>query len=223
MTVRRSRRCTRPCSSAFFAAPMASRSTSALSPGACWSSGERSSAACALPATTKSSRNPRGAVNRFILLRYDSGRCWQNNMRRGRCLPPLFGKFYEVLTGMGDHKMNRRNVLLAVIATAAALLLLAGCGTYQDIYGNQQQQQPYTNTIHGTVDYVDTASHSIVLYDTSGYGTMLSGTGYPANGGSVRVYYDNRTGVSWQGRGYRPEGLDRGDQRGGSGDQWGTH
>lgn len=108
--------------------------------------------------------------------------------------------------------MKRRNVLLAVVATAAALLLLAGCGTYQDVYGYPQGQQPYTNTIHGTVDSVDTGSHSIVLYDTSGYGSMLSGSGYPSNGGSVRVYYDNRTGVSWQGRTYRPEDLERGDQ-----------
>lgn len=111
---------------------------------------------------------------------------------------------------MGDHKMNRRNASFAVVATAAALLLLAGCGTSQDIFGNSQQ--PYTNTIHGTVDYVDTGSHSIVLYDTSGYGSMLSGSGYPTNGGSVRVYYDNRTGVSWQGKNYRPEDLQHGDQ-----------
>ena len=109
--------------------------------------------------------------------------------------------------------MNRRNASFAVVATAAALLLLAGCGTSQDIFGYPSQQQPYTNTLHGTVDYVDTSSHSIVLYDTNGYGSMLSGSGgYPANGGSVRVYYDNRTGVSWQGRSYRPEDLQRGDQ-----------
>jgi len=108
--------------------------------------------------------------------------------------------------------MIRRNASFAVVATAAALFLLAGCAASQDILGYPQQQQPYTNTIHGTVDYVDTASHSIVLYDTSGYGTMLSGSGYPANGGTVRVYYDNRTGVSWQGRSYRPEDLERGDQ-----------
>lgn len=108
--------------------------------------------------------------------------------------------------------MIRRNASFAVVATAAALFLLAGCAASQDILGYPQQQQPYTNTIHGTVDYVDTASHSIVLYDTSGYGTMLSGSGYPANGSSVRVYYDNRTGVSWQGRSYRPQDLERGDQ-----------
>src|ERR1043166_6368535 len=92
---------------------------------------------------------------------------------------------------MGDFTMNRRNASFAVVATAAALLLLAGCASSPYGYGNNSG--PYTNTIHGTVDYVDTASRSIVLYNTSGYGSMLSGSGYPANGGSVRVYYDNRT------------------------------
>jgi len=107
--------------------------------------------------------------------------------------------------------MIRRNASFAVVATAAALLLLAGCGTYQDIYGNNSQQ-PYANTIHGTVDYVDTASRAIVLYNTSGYGSMLSGGGYGGNGGSVRVYYDRNTSVNCQGRNYRPEDLQRGDQ-----------
>src|ERR1043166_454495 len=111
---------------------------------------------------------------------------------------------------MGDFTMNRRNASFAVVATAAALLLLAGCASSPYGYGNNSG--PYTNTIHGTVDYVDTASRSIVLYNTSGYGSMLSGSGDPANGGSVRVYYDNRPGVSWQGRTYRPEDLERGDQ-----------
>ena len=108
--------------------------------------------------------------------------------------------------------MNRRNASFAVVATAAALLLLAGCGSSQDIFGNGNSQQPYASTIHGTVDYVDTASRSIVLYNTSGYGSMLSGSGNGSNGGSVRVYYDNRTNVSWQGRAYQPSDLERGDQ-----------
>jgi len=108
--------------------------------------------------------------------------------------------------------MIRRNASFAVVATAAALLLLAGCGTSQDIFGNNSQQ-PYSNTIHGTVDYVDTGSRSIVLYDTSGYGSMLSGSGgNGGNGGSVRVYYDRNMAVNWQGRNYRPEDLQRGDQ-----------
>jgi hypothetical protein len=105
--------------------------------------------------------------------------------------------------------MIRRNASFAVVATAAALLLMAGCATSPYGYGNNQ---PYTNTIHGTVDFVDTNSRTIALYDTNGYGTMLSGGGYGRNGGSVRVYYDRNTTIYWQGRSYRPEDLERGDQ-----------
>lgn len=77
----------------------------------------------------------------------------------------------------------------------AALLLLAGCGTY--VYDHPNRA--YTNTIHGTVDYVDAASRTIVLYEGRGDRSM-------------RVYYDDRTPVFWQGRDYRPEDLQRGDQ-----------
>jgi hypothetical protein len=105
--------------------------------------------------------------------------------------------------------MIGRKASFAVAATAATLLLLAGCATSPYGYGNRQ---PYTNTIHGTVDYVDANSRTIALYDTNGYGTMLSGGGYGGNGGSVRVYYDRNTMVYWQGRSYRPEDLERGDQ-----------
>lgn len=115
-------------------------------------------------------------------------------------------KFVE---GMGDQKMIKRNASLAVVATVA-LLMLAGCGSTQDIFGGGSQQ-PYTSSIHGTVDSVDTSTRSIVLYNTSGYNTMLSGSNGGSNG-SVRVYYDNNTSVQWQGRAYRPEDLERGDQ-----------
>jgi len=105
--------------------------------------------------------------------------------------------------------MVQRKASFAV-AAAALLLILAGCGSTQDIFGNGSQQ-PYTNTIRGTVDYVDTSTRSIVMNNTSGYNTMLSGSSSGSNG-NVRVYYDNNTSVQWQGRTYRPEDLERGDQ-----------
>jgi hypothetical protein len=116
----------------------------------------------------------------------------------------------KFVDGMGDQKMIKRNASLAVVATVA-LLMLAGCGSTQDIFGNGNGNQPYTSSIHGTVDYVDTSTRSIVLYNTSGYNTMLSGSN-GGNNGSVRVYYDNNTTVQWQGRTFRPEDLERGDQ-----------
>jgi hypothetical protein len=53
--------------------------------------------------------------------------------------------------------------------------------------------------LRGAVTYVDTRTRSI----------RLDGGGY---GGAVQVAYDARTRVEYQGRAYRPEDLERGDQ-----------
>lgn len=93
-------------------------------------------------------------------------------------------------------------------AATFALLLVAACGSsgnYGDVFGGNR-----TYDISGTVDTVDTYGHSILLTNASGYNTSLAGGGYGGN--SVRVYYDNRTSVYFQGRSYRPEDLERGDQ-----------
>jgi hypothetical protein len=95
-----------------------------------------------------------------------------------------------------------------------ALLLLAGCGsTGGDIFGNNQPtNSPSSNTIRGTVDSVDVNGRSILLTNTNGYSSMLSSGGNGNNGNTVRVYFDNQTNVDYQGRTYRPEDLERGDQ-----------
>jgi hypothetical protein len=97
---------------------------------------------------------------------------------------------------------------------AIALLLLAACGTsggLGDIFGGGTgtNNGTYATQIRGTVDSVDTSSRSILLTNASGNGSMLSSSG---SGSSVRVYYDNRTSVDYQGQSYRPEDLERGDQ-----------
>lgn len=102
-----------------------------------------------------------------------------------------------------------------VSAAAIALLLLAACGSSNplgDIYGNGGNNGNYSTQIRGTVDSVDLNSNSIYLINaTSSNGSMLSNSG-GTYGNSVRIYFDNRTSVDYQGRNYSPADLERGDQ-----------
>ena len=99
-----------------------------------------------------------------------------------------------------------------VIAAAAfALLVVAACsssGGYGDIFGTNSRYD-----IRGTVDSVDTSSRSIWLTNTSGYNNSLaSGGSGGGNGSAVRVYYNDKTTVNFNGRTYRPQDLERGDE-----------
>src|SRR5205085_2506406 len=103
--------------------------------------------------------------------------------------------------------MNRYKT---IAAATFALLLLAACGSsgngIGDIFGGGNSNSS-SYQIRGTVDSVDANSRSIWLTNVSGYNANLN------NGGSstVRVYYDNRTTLNYQGQSYRPDQLERGD------------
>jgi hypothetical protein len=106
--------------------------------------------------------------------------------------------------------MNRYKI---IAAAAFTLILLAACGSYgnRDPYG--YPSYPSTGNygsydIRGTVDSVDPNNQSIFLTNVSGYGDSLN-TGRTS---SVRVYYDSRTQLSYQGRSYRPDQLEPGDE-----------
>ncbi|HEY6137280.1 MAG TPA: DUF5666 domain-containing protein [Thermoanaerobaculia bacterium] len=103
--------------------------------------------------------------------------------------------------------MHKTKVFAAAVF---ALLLAAACGSSSPFggYGGGSNNQAYD--VRGTVDSVDTYSRSIYLTNASGYNTSLAGTG--GYGNTVRVYYDNNTSVMYQGRNFRPEDLQRGDQ-----------
>lgn len=91
------------------------------------------------------------------------------------------------------------------------LILLAACGSsgMGDILGGGgSNQQNYE--LRGTVESVDLNSRSIYLSNVTGYNSsMLSNSG---SGNTVRVYYDDRTPVEFNGQTYRPSDLERGDQ-----------
>lgn len=93
------------------------------------------------------------------------------------------------------------------------LVLLAACGSSSgigDILGGGGSSNQSAYELRGTVDSVDLNSRSILLTNVSGYSSMLSSGGSSAS--TARVYYDQNTTVNYNGRSYRPEDLERGDQ-----------
>jgi len=112
--------------------------------------------------------------------------------------------------------MNRMKGLSAAVFA----LLLAACGSIGNNGSSYPSGSTYpggstyptaTSEIRGTVDSVDLNSRSIYLTNVSNYSTNLYPNG-GGNTGSLRVYYDDRTTVSYNGTNYRPTDLERGDQ-----------
>src|SRR6266513_2914868 len=99
-----------------------------------------------------------------------------------------------------------------VIAAAAfALLVVAACsssGGLGDVFGTNNNNR---YDIRGTVDSVDLNSRSLWLTNASGYNTSLA-SGSSGNGSAVRVYFNDNTTVNFNGRNYRAQDLERGDE-----------
>ena len=96
-----------------------------------------------------------------------------------------------------------------IAAAAFALLVAAACsssGGLGDILGTNNNRYD----IHGTVDSVDLNSRSIWLTNATGYNASLASGS--SGGSAVRVYYNDNTAVTFQGRNYRPQDLERGDE-----------
>ena len=91
-----------------------------------------------------------------------------------------------------------------LLAAAAVALLLAACGSSGGLYPGSS-----TYDLRGTVDYVDTANQFVQLTNvTNGNSAMISSSG----GDTTRVYYTSSTPVNYNGKNYRPQDLERGDQ-----------
>ena len=98
----------------------------------------------------------------------------------------------------------------SLAAASFALLLLAACGSsgIGDILGGGGNNQQ-TYEIRGVVDSVDINNQSVYLTNVSGLQSMLSGG---SSGNTARVYFDDQTQVAYQGKAYRPQDLERGDE-----------
>ena len=103
---------------------------------------------------------------------------------------------------------------LMLPSAAVAILFLAACGSSDlgglgDILGGGGSSTS-SDQIRGTVDYVDTSQRFVVLNNVSNYSTRLQDGSNTTS--QLRVYYDDRTPVTWQGNTYRPSDLERGDE-----------
>jgi hypothetical protein len=89
-----------------------------------------------------------------------------------------------------------------------AVLFLAGCGSTDlgGILGGGSSGA--VSEVRGTVDRVDVSGRYIVLTNIDSTTSSLNNGG----GRSATVYFDDRTTVEYQGQGYRPEDLERGDR-----------
>ena len=108
----------------------------------------------------------------------------------------------------------RRN-FTSLTGLALVLLLASACGSsgggLGDIIGGGGSPSTQSGTIRGRVDHVDARSRSIYLTDVSSYSNGLA-NGTSGSGQTARVYFDDRTTVEYQGRAYRAEDLERGDE-----------
>jgi hypothetical protein len=122
----------------------------------------------------------------------------------------LSGARFLLKEGAENNQMRNQSNLVKVIVAATMLLAMASCGSsgIGDVLGGGSGSNASRYELRGTVESVDTASRSIYLTNVSGLQSMLSSGG----GNTVRVYYDNSTNVDYNGRSYRPEDLERGDQ-----------
>lgn len=103
--------------------------------------------------------------------------------------------------------MNRYKMLAAAVF---ALLLAVGCSSYNS---NSNSNPNGSYTISGTVDSVDLNNSSINLMNVTGLNGYSNGlVPYSGNSNNVRVFFTSGTTVGWQGRTYRPQDLERGDQ-----------
>lgn len=102
------------------------------------------------------------------------------------------GDVVRVQTGQSSGRLFARSVEVVQNVRDGQY----GGGQYGDQYGGGQQ---YGNELRGTVGHVDARSRMIEL-ERGGYA-----------GERVRVRYDDRTLVEYQGRRYNPRDLDPGD------------
>jgi hypothetical protein len=90
-----------------------------------------------------------------------------------------------------------------------SLLLLAGCGVagLDGITGGGSPGETVSNELRGTIDQIDLQDQSLLLTQTDRATSSLVN-----RDDRTRVYFDDRTSVTYNGQAYRPADLEVGDE-----------
>jgi hypothetical protein len=95
-----------------------------------------------------------------------------------------------------------------VVAIVSTVVFSFACATADPSGTAPARGSASSSEIRGTVDRIDIRERSITLTNIVAYGAGLPGV----TGSTARIFFDERTTVGHQGRAYRPENLERGDQ-----------
>jgi hypothetical protein len=90
-----------------------------------------------------------------------------------------------------------------------SLLLLAGCGVagLDGIMGGGSPGETVSNELRGTIDQIDLQDQSFLLTQTDRAMSSLVN-----RDDRTRIYFDDRTSVTYNGQAYRPADLEVGDE-----------
>ena len=101
---------------------------------------------------------------------------------------------------------KQQSGLTGVILT---LLLITGCGVsgLDGIMGGGQTNDSMSNELRGTIGQIDLRDQYFVLTQVDRMSSNLVN-----RDDNTRIYFDDRTSVTYEGETYRPEDLEEGDQ-----------
>jgi len=90
-----------------------------------------------------------------------------------------------------------------------SLLLLAGCGVagLDGIMGGGSPGETVSNELRGTIDQIDLQDQSFLLTQTDRATSSLVN-----RDDRTRIYFDDRTSITYNGQAYRPADLEAGDE-----------
>jgi hypothetical protein len=104
--------------------------------------------------------------------------------------------------------------ILADVNETSGRLMVEDIEVLQDVSSNSTgyNDDLRATELRGTVSYLDTRERTLEI-QTSGSSNFSSGSvGSTGRSGVVLVHYDANTTVEYQGRSYKPENLERGDE-----------